>query len=164
MVRYMLLPATFSMFLVTFLVFEIGLFLHWLLEERLQRYRLSPDLTAASFALLLILPAIYLNYKYIRQFAQDVVYAGELTREVVEGTIKTLPQGQGESAIIYLNLPNTVQSKAVLSLDNYVAFNNMYTAALDLYCRQPGMPNYYRNIRLAYIDLGYDIVKLPPKA
>jgi hypothetical protein len=151
------------MVLVTLLAFEIGNSVYRLLEERLG-YRFYPDSFITFCTLLILLPAIYQNYQHVRQYNKNSIYAGRLLREIVEGTVRILPERPGESAIIYLNLPRTVQSKAVFGLDNYVTFMNTHIDAIDLYCRQMGIPNYYSNTRSVYVDLGYDTVKLSPKA
>lgn len=149
--RYTTFPAVFSMFLVALLAFEIGLFLHRLLEGK--GYRLSPDLTAASLALLLLMPAIYLNYKFIKQYTWNVVYAGKFLRETVEGTIKILPLKSKESPIIYINLPCAVLSNLPPPLT--IVFSTWsYRYIISRY--DPNLEG-----KAFLVDLGYNDVKLP---
>lgn len=177
---HLLFSSAFSMPMVALLALEIGT-CAYRLEPRLQRYRLSQDLTIASLTLLILLPAIYLNYLEVRQYTKSFLYSGRLTKEIVEGTARILPKGPEES-IIYVNLPSTVQSKALLGHSIFIAGAHfqLTTAALDLYCRQHGIARidftwpvdekdvktFYEdeNIKSVYLDLGYERVSLDPMA
>lgn len=163
--RYMFLPSVFTMFLVALLAFEISLFLYKLLGERLRGYQVSQDLTVAALALLILLPAIYLNYKYIRQSCQLAVHAGELTREVVKGTIRILPHGPGKYQVIYINFPGLVQSSrphcTILSQFEF------YQAVLAFHYRQQGIKvtnDTFHKLKAVFVDLGYRRVKLSSDA
>lgn len=163
------------MFLVTLLAYETGGYIYRLFEERLKGYRLSAERVILTSTMLILLPAIYLNYKDVRQYNKNALYAGKLVREIVEGTTRILPQGPEGAKILYANLPITVKSDAVLRNDIFVAYFNFCFAALDLYGRQHNIPwmdltwpaveyNEDEKVKTIYLDLGYDRVSLDSRA
>lgn len=163
--RYFFLPSVFSMFLVALLTFEMARRIYGLLEERLQGYRLSAQHTITAFTILILLPAIYLNYRDVRQYTKNTGYAGKLVREIVEGTARVLPQGSEETKIVYVNLPVTVKSDAILSQDIFVAYSNLHFSALYLYGDQCLIPRLKdKNVKTVYLDLGYGRVSLDSRA
>lgn len=166
--RYFFLPSVFSMLLVTLLAFKTASFGYELLKERLPT-NFFAETAVTMLAILVLSPTFYFNYQHVSLYNRNLVDAGRLLKEIVEGTLRLVPDGPapGESKVICINLPSTVKSKAVLSSDLFVAYSHFHFEALDLHYRQRDIlltRSELNKMQAYYVDLGYDKVRLSPES
>lgn len=134
--RFLFFPSIFISLLMCLLVFYVSTYFE--IKLPVQRY-FNKSTVLVLMSLAILLPIIICNLRFVERYVENRVYAGRLCKEIVYGTANYLPEGNTHTNLVYVNLPNRVQSKESFS-GIIVAYGGYYLDSLAVYYRTKGFP------------------------